>query len=249
MTAERISWLDFADFTVNQKSLVYSLAGILQNSGACIIKNFPGSESDNSLIELSELMGKSVDEKRNINGKTIYNVEVNNNLEVPAYANTPYEFLCHSDCAEFPNPPDTVLLLCERQAETGGESYLIWLEDILSQLSIHEVQLLAEPVFPLGKQFIPILSTRNNRMIIRYNRVTIDINVKAYGLVLDNKVQALLDKLDQVIDSSKFIFKLEPHDCLIINNEILLHGRGAFPENSNRLLKRVRLYLNPQWLS
>jgi len=50
-----------------------------------------------------------------------------------------------------------------------------------------------------------------------------------------------LDHLDHVIAACQVQFPLVRQDCLVIDNQRLLHGRTAFETDAARLLKRVRL--------
>ncbi len=240
-----LNYLDFKNFEF--KDLSNQVCGILsKGSGVCIIKNFPVSEDDSELVRFSKALGEPVTETRNIDGKYVYRVEVNNSLKVPTYANTSYQFLCHTDCCEFEEPPDTVILLCEKQAESGGESHVVFGEALINYFSITEFNLLSQPVFPFEGAFRPIVSLENDQIVFRYNRVNIDFYIKAFDLNIEAKIIQVLDKLDDVMDKNKISFILGESECLILNNKTILHGRSSFSESSNRLMKRVRLILNKQ---
>jgi hypothetical protein len=216
---------------------------LVTGSGACIVTNFPVSENNAPLVSFSEMLGELVHEVRNLEGKSVYKVEVNEKLETPTYANTPLEFLCHTDCTEFDNPPDTVLLLCEKQAKSGGESYLVWVEDLVEKLTMEDIMILGSRQFPFGNKLHPILEYAGQKPVIRYNRVPLDSIIKFYNFSFPEETSNTLDKIDAIMSEIKFSFRLKENECLIINNKTLLHGRGGFGKKSRRLMKRVRLNL------
>ena len=94
---------------------VNELRATLAESKACIVKDFPAGDYD-YLQHRIRAWGTPLLEARNLEGGMIYNVCIDHQSELPAYANTPYAFGFHTDCSEFEAPPDTVLLLCEQTA-------------------------------------------------------------------------------------------------------------------------------------
>ena len=238
--------LNYLDFSKNSEQLIFDIKNIIRNgSGICIIKNLPISEDNIALIELSEKLGEPISEKRNIDDKTVYRVEINKDLEVPTYANTEYEFWCHTDCAEYNEPPDTILLLCENPSETGGESFVIHIDEIKAQLSNLEIFNLGTKAYPFRNYYYPIITLESeDKLNIRYNRTMIDFTLQLTDIKLEEKYIHLMDKLDQIINDSKYVFKLNKGECLITSNKTILHGRAAFPPTEKRLMKRIRLYLN-----
>jgi alpha-ketoglutarate-dependent taurine dioxygenase len=237
-------YIDFTKIRTDYGRAAWEIKNTLvSGGGSCILKNVPVSE-DNSFLQLmANYLGESVHEARNIDGKAVYIVEVNENLEVPTYANTPYKFLCHTDCTEFDNPPDTVMLLCEKQAKKGGESFLVSVEDIINRLNMEDIMILSARQFPFGNKLYPILGYHYDQPVMRYNRVSLDSFRKFYNFKFAEETLNVIDKMDAIMDEIKISFKLKAHECLIINNKTLLHGRGEFPAKSPRRMKRLRLNL------
>lgn len=236
--------LNYINFDSNLNKLSEKVKQLLKTTGVCIIKNFELSENDLSFIKFSEILGEPINEERNINGKTIYRVEVNKNLDVPTYANTEYEFWCHTDCSDFDEPPDTILLLCEKPSEIGGETFLIPIKEVCEKLSNNEVFLLTHKAFPIRGLIFPILTIKDDEIHVRYNRVSIDASLKIAEINLETMYLNVINKLDKIINENKFSIKLNKGECLVTTNNTILHGRNSFPENSERLMKRIRLYLN-----
>lgn len=243
MKENMLRYIDYNHYSDQLKELSGIVSNIVKyEEAACIIKNFPISDDNTQLIIFSELLGKPITEKRNIDGKTVYRVEASE-TEIPSYSNTNYEFPCHTDCSDFENPPDTVILLCEIQSEYGGDSYLITLEEVLEKLSIQDIILLKKAIFPQGNKFIPILYETNGEYTIRYNPITIELYSRYNNIELPEEIKTLLDKVNLTIEENKLKVKLSNNDCLIINNTKILHGRSRFNDDSPRLLKRLRLNL------
>lgn len=210
--------------------------------GACLVRNMPCPEDNNTLETLALALGTPLLEKRNIEGGMTCRVEPEPNNPVPVYANTPYQFLGHTDCSDFANPPDTVFLLCESPAESGGESVLSPLSKILPLLSLEVILGLQQARFLFGNGYCSVLSQKQGKNAIRYNRVLMDVYRQAHELPREAELERWLDDLDQAIYSTQYCFKLQKSDCLIMNNQTTVHGRLAF-DGEKRLLKRVRLTL------
>ncbi|MFN8576570.1 MAG: TauD/TfdA family dioxygenase [Candidatus Sericytochromatia bacterium] len=236
--------LNYIDFDKDLETLSKYVKEAIKNTGVSIIRNFELSKDDSIFIKFSEILGEPINEERNIDGKTIYRVEINKKLDIPTYANTEYEFWCHTDCSDFDEPPDTIMLLCEKPSETGGETFLISIKEVCEKLSNNDIFLLTHKAFPIRGLIFPILTSVNDELYVRYNRVSIDTSTKIAGIELEPMYLNVINKLDRVINENKFIVKLNKGECLITNNNTILHGRNSFPENSNRLMKRIRLYSN-----
>lgn len=229
----------YLDYQHDLALLGHQIRPLLQEGeGICVIRNFPIQADHLALVQLTESLGQPLLEAHNIDGGIVCAVEVDHESKQPAYANTPHVFPCHTDCSDFEYPPDTLLLLCERQATTGGESFWISLKEVLPHLSSAQIELLRQPVFHFRKTLYPILADWG----IRYNRLMIELYRRLFEVPADELSQ-LMDQLDHILAQHQHFFTLQAGDCLCLNNYKLLHGRGEFDPNSDRLLKRTRLYL------
>ncbi|MEK7432663.1 MAG: TauD/TfdA family dioxygenase [Cyanobacteriota bacterium] len=199
--------------------LAKEIKNIIEND-ACLIKNFKNSINDKEFSELAHLLGSPLKEERNIDNDIIYRVEINKNLDTPTYANTEYEFWCHTDCAEMNYPPDVVMLYCEKPSSQGGESYLIKFDDIKNFFSDMELFYLTQKAFPFKDQFYSILEIdEKDNFLFRYNRLTIDFSLDLLEIEIEKRYIDLIGKLDSVMNENKFSFKLEKNECFIFNNK------------------------------
>lgn len=214
-----------------------------QGRGACVVQNMPCSAENQALEQLALSLGQPLHEAHNLNGGMVCEVRPQPDDTHPAYANTPYFFPCHTDCSDFEHPPNTVLLLCEQPARQGGESLLAHLDDFLPELGFADLLELQRPAFLFRRAFWPILSKQGEQVQIRYNRMMFEIFQRLQNIELDEDQLQALDHLDQAIAAHQVTFALKQGDCLIIDNQRLVHGRTAFEtDHSPRLYKRARLH-------
>lgn len=215
------------------------ICSALDRAGHCLIQDMPDTPDNRALLALSELLGKPLLEKHNLHQGAVCEVKVEPEGQYSAYANTPFYFPSHTDCSDFPSPPDTVLLLCASNQSQGGESLWIHLDEVLSHLSPQEQEMLCHQEFVFRFFPYPILSQSPQGMHIRYNRVMLEIHYGSLGQ--DRSEKRLFDRLDQICETHSQRFKLHEGDCWVVNNHKLLHGRTAIQNDGFRLLKRLRL--------
>lgn len=210
--------------------------------GACVLQGVPLSADDMALEQLAAELGTPLLEAHNLRGGMTCRVELEPDNEIPPYANTPYEFKGHTDCSDFPEPPDGVLLLCEQAAESGGESLLAPLAEILPLLSFEALLGLQQARFLFRKRRFPILFQRAGVNAIRYNRQLSQLFEQVDNLHSDPEAEVWQNQLDRAIVQVQRSLLLRPGECLILNNATTVHGRRAF-SGGRRLLKRIRLQL------
>lgn len=222
-------------------------ASLSAKPGGCIITDMPCSEDDNALEALSHALGIPLLEKDNLREGMVCRVEVEHRANRP-YASTSLHFPGHTDCVDYAEPPDTVLLLCEQPAARGGESFAAHLDDFLPLLSPDDIFALHDAQFYFRFGYFPVLTLKQRQVRIRYNRIMLEL----FKPEQNPETEALLDRLDQAIAAVSFQFSLKRGDCLILNNHTTVHGRGAFSDDQSddkrdrtRLLKRSRLDLHP----
>ncbi|PIQ23537.1 hypothetical protein COW36_13770 [bacterium (Candidatus Blackallbacteria) CG17_big_fil_post_rev_8_21_14_2_50_48_46] len=215
----------------------------LQTEGAILLKNFPLESSHSQLELFAQDLGNPLHEAHNLQGGMLCLIEVDQSTPYPAYANTPFEFELHTDCADQQTPPDTVVLQCEQKSETGGESYFLRLSTLLAHLSEDERSALQKPDFHFRNQKFPILSSTTSGWQIRYNRLYQEIHRQSLSQEVGEQ-ERLLNQLDQKMRELREVFQLQTGDCWILNNKQNLHGRAEFEAKSLRKLKRIRLNLH-----
>lgn len=225
---------------------VSALKAVLQQGGAMVLKQFPLEADHASLKQLAQALGTPLLEAHNTESGMICPVEVETQTPDTPYANTPLYFPCHSDCSDFPEPPDVVILLCERQAGRGGESLLAAVDDIAQRLNPADIMAMQRPDFLFRHTQYPILFIHQGALAMRYNRMMIELFQRVNDWPENSEQQALFDRLDAAAENASQRFCLEAGDCFILNNYRLLHGRSAFEHSEDkgkRLLQRVRLTL------
>ncbi len=213
----------------------------LSRSKACILSGFP--LGDHAYLQHRvQAWGTPVLEARNLEGGMIYAVSVDHQSDLPAYANTPYAFGFHTDCSEFDEPPNTVLLLCEQIAESGGESTVVDLDHVIPHLAFETLLQLQKPQFYFKPVLQPILSLNTQQDIeVRYQPTHFVLGEKLKLWQKTAAQQEALADFEAALAREAVSFLLQPGDALLLNNRRCLHGRKAF--EGQRLLKRVRFNL------
>lgn len=173
-------------------------------------------------------------------GKGIHDVR-----DLLVYCTTDLSFPCHTDGSGKPAPYDVVLLHCVRQDESGGDSIVSKLADVVSHLKPKKLETLQRAAYPFPFGKAPIISEKSGNVWIRYNRDELDYYTSKHQVVFTEDQRQALASLSGVLNllQTRFRrFRLRPADCLIINNKTALHGRYALCPNSKRLIKRIHLY-------
>jgi alpha-ketoglutarate-dependent taurine dioxygenase len=219
-----------------------SLYQTLFQNGSVLIRDFPVEDNHHELIKWAESLGHCLQEPWLPSGEKVALVQVDQASQLPAYADTPFAFGLHTDCSEQNQPPDLVILQCVRPAKEGGASHFLSLTRLLKHLSLADQHLLKNPVFPFREQFFPILESHAAGYSLRYNRLYQEI-FKTCGGLLAPEYEALLNRVDALMQKLQNTFYLQAGDCWLLLNQHSLHGRSAFPADSDRLLKRMRLHL------
>lgn len=135
-----------------------------------------------------------------------------------------------------------IILHCVRQAQEGGQSVLAPLGELLAKLSPGTVTRLQRADFPSRAGLAAVLMTSGGGSLsIRYKRTEIERCSRHLDLALTAEQRAALDQLDDAIERSRHHLKLMPNECMVIDNRTVLHGRTAFPSQSLRLLRRVKV--------
>ncbi len=142
------------------------------------------------------------------------------------------------------NAAKYIAWFCNSQSATGGRSLLLDTKKILQHFSessstlLQEVTVKTHQVFYSDKLSLPLLSVNENETIVYYAQWLVNIP----GCI---KHQKALVKFEEEIKSTEPIkLLLSEGDLLIIDNHRLLHGREAFPQNSNRWLTRYWIKQN-----
>ena len=150
--------------------------------------------------------------------------------------------LLHTDCSYLKKYVDYMILFCIEPAENGGESTILSINKLISELSKKTVHTLCNSDFPFRFGFSPVLHLNKNIYHIRFHYGEIITSAKQINFEFSTDQLDALNELRDKLLSSKYILrrKLLKNECLILNNKYTLHGRTSFKGNK-RLLRRVRI--------
>ncbi|CAI8721278.1 TauD/TfdA family dioxygenase [Chryseobacterium sp. IT-36CA2] len=204
-----------------------------------IIKGFP--PSDDELQSFISRLGMVLNEKRNNNGKAVFDVKIaRRNHFFTSIANSNLIFPLHTDCADFDIIPNTIGLLCVEPAdEDEGTNHFMFLNSLLKHLSEDEKQKLLNKKWKFRNQERSILEIENGNYKICYDRITME----SFSQLAKTEIEELIH-LDKLFKSLSFSIKLEKGDLILFRNDLMLHGRNSIDINSNRLIKRIRFTIN-----
>lgn len=233
----------FQRFSSSDPEYWPDLHAVLQAGGAALLPDFPIEADHRSLKALAQALGEPLLEEHNTDGGMVCPVKVEPPGAETPYANTPLRFPCHTDCSDFARVPDVVIMLCERQAGSGGESLLASVDALAQRLEPADILALQRPDFLFRAAQYPILFVQEGSLCMRYNRTMIELFQQVYEWPENPAEQALFDRLDAAIASVSERFLLRAGDCIVLNNYRMLHGRESFAPDAQRLLQRVRLGL------
>ncbi len=152
----------------------------------------------------------------------------------------------HSDGPQLSTPPRYVFLACIKNSAKGGDNIIVDCKRIYSDIKKNERALLKtlnsnyyieRRGFNFSNQNIfsrPIFSYKDNNLKFRYLRTYIEAAYEKKNISMPDDKKDALDRLDSYLSQQKYQskFKLNPGEILIINNNLLAHGRTAFSINN-----------------
>ena len=161
----------------------------------------------------------------------------------------------HSDGPQLDTPPNYVLMGCLKQAEKGGYSIITYANkvyDFLKRKKPNYFNILKQKFlferrgfdFPNQNIFKKPIFEKNKKIFrFRYLREYIEEAYNIKNKKLKSEQINALNYLDSLIENKRFqkIYKLNRGDVIILNNNILAHGRTKFSLGSTeqRALMRV----------
>lgn len=164
----------------------------------------------------------------------------------------------HSDGPQLDKPPKYIIMACENNTYSGGDTILVDTKKIYNFLLKKNQKILKvlEKKFFFERRgfkyknknvFLKPIFKKNN-FLFRYLRDYIE-----KGFILKNKSISAQQKkamnfLDKLLISKKFTkkLKLKRGQLIILNNHVLAHGRSTFKikNNSSSNRKLYRIWLN-----
>ena len=222
-----------------------------------VVKGYPAVEDSTNLVTLCKaicaicspqgMQGFGSLEKAKV---SFTQVRINPNKAevkngVTQYSRTHLPLAPHTDSSYMSQPHELVAFQCIIADDTGGESIMIPVEDVLARLNQTTKERLQAAVYPFRDRYQPILFGNQDNLQIRYYRSQIDCILESGKISLSNEYLEATATLDKVLQETEQFhrFALKPGDIVLMHNCKVLHGRTGFAEDSDRLLYRVRVHL------
>lgn len=199
--------------------------------------------------KLGELITPGVGMSAGLHEGTIYSVAVRGSglcsLDHHGHlirSTTHLGFTLHTDGFNRKDPPHYVLLLRADEGSDRTASHVSDASQAIQTLATDVLAALREPLFPSALGPLPLVEGPSSGATrFRFNRDEIenwaareDVNPPMDDRAL-TAVRALSDELESCQES----FVIEPHDCLVLDNWRVCHGRSAMAVTSQRVLRRV----------
>lgn len=165
----------------------------------------------------------------------------------------------HSDGPQHIIPPKYIIMACEQNSLSGGDTVLVDAKKIYQHLKIKKPKILKI----LNKKilferrgfnfknnnvfFKPVFDVKKNFFIFRYLRDYIEKGYEIKKKELPKNLKKAFDELDKLLANKKFIkkIKLKRGDLILLNNHILAHGRTTFKiDKKTNTRKLYRIWIN-----
>jgi gamma-butyrobetaine dioxygenase len=168
----------------------------------------------------------------------------------PVLSSNSDEFPLHTDDSYNLSPARYVLMHCwQNDASTepgaGGESWLSHVNHIVSKAPADLVDRLIYTPYPTPFGQATILQRARSQQGIewqvRFNRRDMQSFAKLRGKSLSEQQLSDLAEFETLASRCMERIRLQPGDCIIVDNRRALHGRSAFNPASGRLIKRLRI--------
>jgi len=167
----------------------------------------------------------------------------------------------HSDGPQLSNPPKYLIMACENNSVKGGDTVVADTKKIYKYLSKKKpeyLNILKSKFFFERRGFKysnknvfnkSIFQISKKKYTFRYLRDYIEKGYEIKKTKIPFQYIKALNYLDKLLSSKKFIkrFKLNRGDLIIINNQVMAHGRTTFQldiKNINPGRKLYRIWIN-----
>lgn len=157
---------------------------------------------------------------------------INSNLAQPV----------HTDEGYTSRHPKYVGLYCFQQAALGGESIVVQVERLYQSL-VKQFNSLVELIFKRNAITVYGLHGREQKPLlfkIENNQIGISYSSILQKMWCEEEIFSMYDYITKYIHDveNQIRIKLKPGQILLFDNRRILHGRTAFPANTDRLLYR-----------
>jgi alpha-ketoglutarate-dependent taurine dioxygenase len=212
--------------------MISSVNVCLRGKGYCIVNNAL-LDADNFMRLLHESLAPA------LGGKDIVKDKGHDGHQEGTILSTTNQFFpLHTDCCFLDKPADLITLYCVENSASGGENILLNINQVIHLLSPSYVAYLLTRPFQFYSKKYPVLEKHRDVYTIRFNERELISGCR------ENDLSGLQTLLQLLNDPAHYTtVKLQPNQCLIVNNRSCLHGRYAFEPGSSRTFYRSRHYL------
>ncbi len=238
-----------ADFGLSQAAR--QIRESLRNYPHFVVVTSPGAADDpNTLIALAHAVADSSTSHHNGERRVSFsNIRIDPEVAAAPrksgtrHSRTNHPMAPHTDSSFDANPHRLVAFQCVNADDSGGESLLVPLEDIMANAADNLLSVLRETAYPLGKRLRPILTGGQGHEEIRYYRAQLDRALRDGCAHLADRHRAAIDQLDAILDRGDIYHRVRLHagEILFMHNRKVLHGRTGFSSASGRHFFRIRL--------
>ena len=252
---------------ISKKNIQYLKKEYLDNNKYhLIIRNFEKNKKkiNSKIIKFSKLLGKPL--PQNKIGKKFVVIKPNVKLIKKKFKNQGIKLryhqtnaggAIHSDGPQLSSPPKYVIMGCIRQARKGGSSIISSAKKIYNHLKKNNPKVLKT----LKKKFYferrgfnfpsqnifkkSIFENKLNNFRFRYLREYIEAGYNLKKIKLKPIEIKAFNYLDKLLSQKRFQdkYKLNEGDVIILNNNILAHGRSGFKLNSGKQRSLMRIWV------
>lgn len=187
-------------------------------------------KSKQDLLEFARSFGDIYDQSDDTDHDGIVTLDYNPSIHKYAFGNQ--ALFPHTDRSNMNEPPNKVILWCEREAEHGGESLM----------------------FDANEHLLPVIDDINFRAIFAsenddgyihqtlYNPKTNIFRFRNDAHIWVNPLEhTKFQRVVELINANTTTLRLNEGECIVINNRTMFHGRKAYA-GTQRVMHRVLVY-------
>ncbi len=245
------------DTTISLDELSKSIYdALIQYPYYIVVNGFTPLRERNQLMDLARALRAKISPQSKTNHEDIDKVSFTKvyinrqsgeteESSVTRYSRTHLRLPPHTDSSYMTVPHEIVAFHCIEADQSGGETIMVPIDDILKNLDKNVLACLREPVYPFGQSCHGIICGDEDNPLIRYYNAQVQRSLKTDMAPLSEEHQAALKALDQLLDQNHLLqkFHLKPGQIIFMHNHKVLHGRTALSPETNRLLYRLRMHV------
>jgi alpha-ketoglutarate-dependent taurine dioxygenase len=181
--------------------------------------------------EFGDLLGGVYKHRDSVtNGITVVKNTIDKSQSMSGYFGlTSSSLFPHTDRSTLDTPPNILLLYCKSQSGEGGESTLVDMKSVISEIA-NDSDFENHPIFEKNSViFDDGRSCHKGSIIERIEDGSFYLRYRndEFGY-FNSKILHHLKRIEEVISNHRVLFKLKNNQGYIINNGRFLHGRTEF---------------------